>query len=161
MFAVSRRSLSLLAVALPLLAACAGTAAVDSPQDFLQALYARYDGMGPGAGIDYAQPAERQRYFTPEMVALIEADAARAAAAEEVPVLNGDPFVGAQDWDISNVTIAIAKSDDPDRTMAVVRFLNYSEANEFRLDLARVSGAWRIADIDWGYDRLSAVLAQP
>ncbi|MBL8709566.1 MAG: DUF3828 domain-containing protein [Rhodospirillaceae bacterium] len=161
MFAISRRSLSLLAIALQVLAACAGTAAVDSPQDFLRALYARYDGMGPGAGIDYAQPAERQRYFTPEMVALIEADAARAAAAEEVPVLNGDPFVGSQDWDISNVTIAIAKSDDPDRTTAVVRFLNYSEANEFRLDLARVSGAWRIADIDWGYDRLSAVLAQP
>lgn len=151
-----------LLLALPLgLAACQNEAAapVASPQEFLGALYARYDGKGPGAGIDYSQKAELERYFTPETMALIEADFAKAKAANEVPILNGDPFVGAQDWDVSKLEIAIGKSATPDRTLAVVRFESYGETSEFRLDLQLVETGWRIADIDWGYGTLRGILA--
>ena len=143
------------------LAACqqAETPAGASPQEFLGELYGHYDGKGPGAGLDYSQKDVVERYFTPDMAAAIEADSARAKAANEVPNLNGDPFVGAQDWDVEGIAIAIGKSATPDSTMAKVRFENYGQSNEYTLDLRQVNGAWRIADIDWGYDKLSAVVA--
>ena len=40
-----------------------------------------------------------------------------------------------------------------------MRFQSYGATSEFSLDLKQVDGAWRIADIDWGYDRLSKVVA--
>lgn len=143
------------------LAACQQSTAAESasPQEFLRELYDHYDGKGPGAGLDYSQKDVAERYFTPEMVAAIEADSARAAAANEVPNLDGDPFVGSQDWDINGIDIAVGKSATPDSTMAKVRFQNYDQTNEFTLDLKQVNGAWRIADIDWGYGKLSAVVA--
>lgn len=143
------------------LAACQQSTAADaaSPQDFLGDLYSHYDGKGPGAGLDYSQKDVLARYFTPETVAAIEADFARAQAAGEPPALNGDPFVGAQEWDVTGLDIAIGKSATPDSTMAKVRFQSYGQTSEFTLDLKQVAGAWRIADIDWGYDKLSAVVA--
>lgn len=142
------------------LSACQNTAPAPemSPQEFLGELYSHYDGKGPGAGLDYSTHAVLERYFTPATMALIEADFARAAAADEIPVLNGDPFVGSQEWDVTGLDIAIGKSAEPEKTMAMVRFDSYGQRSEFRLDLEKVNGAWKIADIDWGYDKLSAIL---
>lgn len=162
MITFPRRVLALLFVALPLgLAACnkEPEAAAASPQEFLGELYGHYNSKGPASGLDYTQKAVLEKYFTPDMVAAIEADAAKAAAAGEPPALNGDPFVGAQEWDVSGLDIAIGKSAIPDKTAAKVRFQNYAETREYSLDLALVDGAWKIADIDWGYDKLSAVVA--
>ena len=143
------------------LAACqqSGAANGGSPQDFLAELYGHYDGQGPGSGLDYSQKSVLERYFTPETVAAIEADFARGQAAGEPPALNGDPFVGAQEWDVTGLDIAVGKSAAPDSTLAKVRFQSYGETSEFSLDLKQVDGAWRIADIDWGYDKLSKVVA--
>lgn len=142
------------------LSACQNTATAPdaSPQAFLGELYSHYDGKGPGAGLNYSEAAVLRRYFTPATIALIEADFARAAAADEVPALDGDPFVGSQEWDVTGLDIAIGKSAAPDKTMAMVRFDSYGRQSEFRLDLELVNGAWKIADIDWGYDKLSAIL---
>jgi hypothetical protein len=144
------------------LAACQNQAAAPaaSPQEFLGALYSHYDGKGPGAGIDYSQSVELARYFTPETAALIAADFEKAKAANEVPVLNGDPFVGAQEWDVSNLDIAIGKTATPEQTMAMVRFESYGQTSEFRLDLQLVEAGWRIADIDWGYGTLRGILTE-
>jgi hypothetical protein len=160
---LSRRPVSLAGLVLFVtlaLGACrnAADSAGASPQDFLGELYGHYEGKGPGAGIDYSQEAELQRYFTPETMAAIEADFARADAAGEPPALNGDPFVGAQEWDVTQVDIAIGKSAEPDQAMAVVRILSLGETREYKLDLEQVDGAWKIADIDWGFDKLSAIL---
>lgn len=162
MIPLPRRALALMFIALPLgLAACSKEpmAPTASPQEFLGELYGHYNGKGPEAGLDYTQKSVLEKYFTPATVAAIEADFARAAAAGEPPALNGDPFVGAQEWDVSGLDIAVGKSAAPDSTMAKVRFQNYAETREYTLDLALVGGAWKIADIDWGYDRLSAVVA--
>lgn len=117
-----------------------------------------------GSGVDLADSATMAKYFTPEMAARIDADARQAAAKDEPPALNGDPFVGAQDWQVSELAIAVAKSTEPDRTMAVIAFKNYGAPTEVKLSLARSAmGAgtgWQIADIDWGYDKLSNILPE-
>lgn len=162
MITIPRRALALILLALPLsLAACnkEPEAATASPQEFLGELYGHYNGKGPESGLDYTQKSVLGKYFTPETVAAIEADATKAAAAGEPPALNGDPFVGAQEWDVSGLDIAVGKSSVPDKTTAKVRFQNYAEIREYSLDLSLIDGAWKIADIDWGYDKLSAVVA--
>jgi hypothetical protein len=162
MLTMTRRiaGLALLGVAM-LASACQGGAETEvaSPQEFLTELYSHYDGKGPGAGLDYGERAVLRRYFAPDVVAAIEADFDRAAAADEPPALNGDPFVGSQEWDVTGIDIAVAKSTTPDATMAVIRIESMGESREVKLDLRRIEGQWKIADIDWGYDRLSAILA--
>lgn len=145
-----------------LMAGCAGTAAGgagDSPQAFVAALYAHYDGKGPGAGIDYGNDAEIDQWFAPGLAALVRADLARGAASNEPPVLDGDPFVNAQEWDVSGVAIAIGKTADPLKSTAMVTFRSMGEAREVRLDLAAGGDGWKIADIDWGDAKMSAILA--
>jgi hypothetical protein len=167
----SRLMRPLLLAASLVLASCAadgGTEAAGagfaSPQELLQELYGHYADKPAGSGVDLADSATMAKYFTPEMAARIDADARQAAAKDEPPALNGDPFVGAQDWQVSELAIAVAKSTEPDRTMAVIAFKNYGAPTEVKLSLARSAmGAgtgWQIADIDWGYDKLSNILPE-
>lgn len=131
-----------------------------SPQEFLAALFAHYDGKGPGAGIDYASEAEIGRWFTPDLARRIRADQDRAAANDEPPSLDGDPFVGSQEWDVSGVAIAVGKSSDPRASSAVVTFTSMGETHEIRFSLAADGEGWKISDIDWGYDKLSGILGE-
>ena len=152
---------TLLAASL-VLAACAApqSGGFDSPQALLDDIYGQYADKPAGSGIDMAAPGIVARYFTLETAALIEADAARAKAADEAPVLNGDPFVGSQDWQITDLDKAVAKSAEPDQTMAIVKFMNYGQPAEVKLHLAQSAKGWQIADIDWGYDSLTKILQE-
>lgn len=131
-----------------------------SPQDLLDELYGHYAGQPAGSGVDLGDQAVVARYFTPDMAAKIEADAKQAAANNDVPALDGDPFVASQDWQVTDLAIAIAKSGEPDKTLAVVTFKNYGEPTELKLSLARTDAGWQIADIDWGYDQLSKIFTE-
>ncbi|MBK8160275.1 MAG: DUF3828 domain-containing protein [Rhodospirillaceae bacterium] len=144
------------------LAACTAPApgGFDSPQALLDDIYGQYADQPAGSGIDLAAPGIVARYFTPETAALIEADTARAKAANDVPVLDGDPFVGSQDWQITDLDKAVAKSAEPDKTMAIVKFMNYGQPAEVKLHLALSTKGWQIADIDWGYDTLTKILQE-
>ncbi|WP_374653866.1 DUF3828 domain-containing protein [Dongia sp.] len=131
-----------------------------SPQDLLNELYGHYADKPAGSGVDLGDEATIEKYFTPEMAAKIEADARQAAAAQEVPALNGDPFVDSQDWQVTDLAVAVAKSAEPDKTMAAITFRNYGEAKELKLSLAKTARGWQIADIDWGHDRLSKIFGE-
>lgn len=151
-----------------MIAGCAAPAAektaeaadAQSPQGFLTELYGHYADKGPGAGIDIAAPGTLERYFTPELAQLIIADGERAKAANEVPNLDGDPFLGSQDWQVTELAIAVAKSSDPDKTIAMVKFNNYDRPVDVKLDLQRRPEGWRIAEIDWGYATLTTILRE-
>ncbi|MFI5015514.1 MAG: hypothetical protein ACHQAY_24525 [Hyphomicrobiales bacterium] len=88
-------------------------AAEPGAKDFLATLYANYTGKAKG--VDYTNPASVKRYLTPELGALLlrkmKADAKKSG---EVPDLDGDPYVDAQDWVITELAIAVAESG-PDR----------------------------------------------
>lgn len=114
-------------------------------KDFLDKIYALYRGENAG-GVPYDKRTDE--YFTPALAAMIAKDSEQAAAAGEVPRLDGDPFVDAQDWSIEDVDIAVAPTQSPDQANATVSFKTFGEARTIRLDLIHLETAgWRIDDI--------------
>jgi hypothetical protein len=133
----------------------ASQAAEQVPSAFLHGIYKQYIGAGtPGVKLDGA--ADYKRYFTPELANIIIADNAKANQVGDVPTLDGDPFIDAQDWSITAVKIAV---DDKatDKTVAKVSFKNNGEAETVTLDLVKMDGAWKIDDIHWPEDSLRGI----
>ena len=141
-------------IALAAFAAFPAAAGEATPQAFLDAIYSHYHGTPDskgGAGVMIDTPAEIRLYFAPDLAALMIADDAAAAKRQEVPALDGDPFIDAQDWDIANLTVHI---DDQTQTTAhaTVRFTNFKEPHTVHLTLVHTLSGWRISDIRWSGD---------
>ncbi len=117
---------------------------------FLHSIYDRYVGpQNKAPVIDYTQQHELQRYFDPSLAKIIADDSARAAKTGDVGTLDGDPFIDAQDWNISSFDIQVTPID-ANHANSVVRFDNTGQARLLRLQLVRISGLWKIHDIDYG-----------
>jgi hypothetical protein len=109
---------------------------------FLHTIYDQYKGA-EGPPLD---DAAIQKYFTPEMAGLIKKDSDAAKARGGVPLLNGDPFIDAQDWQIDGLKIVVDEPK-PGIGVGVVTFNNFGQPFEIRLDLAKTPEGWRIAEI--------------
>ncbi len=129
------------------------SAAEQSVQEFLRSIYIRYHGDAETApGIMLDKPADFRRYFEPSLAKLILTDEDAAAKRGDVPELDGDPFIDAQDWDITELTIHI-DAQDAARARATVRFRNFKEPKTIHVNLVHTPSGWRIADIAWnGHD---------
>jgi hypothetical protein len=126
-------------------------AAEPGPKDFLTKLYANYTGKAKG--IDYTKPANVKLYLTPELGALLlKKMKADAKKTDEVPDLDGDPYVGAQEWVITELAIAVAETG-PDQATGTVTFKNEGEPKTITLDLKKTKLGWRIDDIHWPGDQ--------
>ena len=117
---------------------------------FIKGLYAAYKGKN-AKGIPLDNAAAVRRYFDPSLAALIVKDQADATRRNEAPKLDGDPFVDAQDWQIPDFDIAVADTG-PGKATATVKFVNQGKPATVVLDLAAVSGGWRISDITSSHD---------
>ena len=95
-------------------------AAEASATAFVTRIYDAYKGEN-SKGILIDTDAAIRRYFEPSLAALISKDQKDAARRHDVPALDGDPFVDAQDWDISAVDIAVREAS-PDKAVATVGF---------------------------------------
>ena len=122
-------------------------AAEASATAFVTRIYDAYKGEN-SKGILIDTDAAIRRYFEPSLAALISKDQKDAARRHDVPALDGDPFVDAQDWDISAVDIAVREAS-PDKAVATVSFKNIDHATTVVLDLTKTKGDWRIANIAW------------
>jgi hypothetical protein len=158
-FAILLRRLAVALAAMMLflltLAPIASQAAEQLPSAFLHDIYKQYIGAGtPGVKLD--GDADYKRYFTPGLANIIIADNAKANQVGDVPTLDGDPFIDAQDWSITGIKIAV---DDKatDKAIAKVSFKNNGEAETVTLDLVKVDGAWKIDDIHWPEDSLRGI----
>ena len=69
--------------------------------------------------------------------------------ADDVPTLDADPLVDAQDWEIRSFDIQVTAVDG-DQANAVVKFDNTGEHKVLHIQLVRIAGNWRIHDIDYG-----------
>ena len=116
-----------------------------SPQAFLEAIYRPYlDKKFQGTHLD--KPADVRRYFAPPLAGAIVKDRAAAAKRNEVPTLDGDPFIDAQDWEMSNLKIQV-NSVSADKVTGIVSFTNAGAAKTITLDLVKTAAGWRIAEI--------------
>ena len=143
---LSRRAFGVgLAVALAA-APLAHAAEPPTAKAFLDGIYKTYVGKD-AAGVPLDKPASYRRYFTPSVVAIILKDQAVAAKSGDVPTLDGDAFIGAQDWDVANLAIDVQEAGD--KATATVTFTNSGEAQKVGVSLVRVAKEWRIDDVTW------------
>lgn len=110
-------------------------------QAFVEALYWPYLTKG-FQGQPYDQTA---RFFVPVLAQAMDRDYREAKRRNEVPTLNGDPFIDAQDWEISKLSIDVANAGDT--ATARVSFQNFGETKRVVLELAKTPAGWRIAEI--------------
>ena len=142
---VLERRLLLGAAALVVLRALplAAQTQAQSPENFLDSIYRPYlkDDF---KGQPYWQV---DRYFAPELARAIEADMREAKRRGEVPTLDGDPFVDAQEWDVEKLAINVTTDSDGQKATGEVTFENLGKRTQVTLDLLRTGMGWRIADI--------------
>ena len=126
-----------------LVTALSGTEAMAqaTAQAFVESLYRPYLNAG-FQGQPYGDTA---RFFVPALAQAIDRDNREARRRNEVPTLNGDPFVDAQDWEISKLSIDVTASGDA--ATARVSFQNFAEARRVVLERVKTPAGWRIADI--------------
>ena len=111
-------------------------------------IYAPYkDKNGNGNPLD--TDAAVKRYFEPKLATLIIKDRNKAAKRGDVSTLDMDPFIDAQDWDISAFDVAV-RDTGADKATATVSFKNLGKPTTVVLDLVKLREGWRIADINWG-----------
>src|SRR4051794_37404857 len=92
-----------------------GAGAEETPKAFLDALYSAY--VGPNRnGLMVETDEVLARYLSPEVIKLMEKMYAASNEADEVPALDGDPFVDAQEWDIKSFDIAVDQLGDDKAT---------------------------------------------
>jgi hypothetical protein len=118
-----------------------------SPQSFVDGIYKHYLGKD-SKGLPLSDNGAIRRYFAPPLSDAMVKDFAAAAKAGEVPMLNGDPFIDAQDWEISNIKTAV-KSTGASTAIATVTFIQFMEPRTVTLELVNTSAGWRISDIKW------------
>ncbi len=116
---------------------------------FVERIYAAYVGSAQkGAnGVQLDRPADIRRYFTPALAMLILEDAAAAEKRGEPPTLDGDAFIGHQDWDIADLTVDVKEVGA--KATATVSYTNFGKAEKVVVELLKVGADWRIADIRW------------
>jgi Protein of unknown function (DUF3828) len=114
---------------------------------FVTNIYNGYKGNdSPGHALD-TEGAIR-RYFEPSLAALMVKDRKLAAKRGEVGLLDFDPFVDAQEWDIADFDIAVAETA-PGKASATVKFANLGKETTAVLDLVKIKNDWRVSDITW------------
>jgi len=132
------------------LALTLGASADASALAFVADIYNAYKGKeAKGRPLDDERAIRRA--FEPSLAALMVRDQKLAAKRGEVGLLDFDPFVDAQDWEISDFDIA-ANDTTPGKATATVKFTNFNKPVTVRLDLIKIKNDWRIADITWTRD---------
>lgn len=145
-------TIALLVGAVAGVAAAAPANSKETALQFLQNIYSHYLGDDRTAkGIFLDKPADIRRYFVDDLANMIIADDEAAAKAGDVPNLDGDPFIDAQDWDIKNLSVHI-DSQDAQHAAATVHFENVKQPITIHLSLVETPRGWRIWDIVWPDD---------
>jgi Protein of unknown function (DUF3828) len=140
---IARRNILMAACLCGVLAAVGAQAAEPSAKSFVESIYAAYKGKD-SKGVSLETNAAVRRYFDPKLAALIIKD--RKDAHGELPKLDTDPFIDAQDWEIDAVNVAIRETA-PDKANATVSFKSLGDQRTLVLALVKLKMGWRIADI--------------
>jgi len=122
-------------------------AADSSAHDFVAAIYDTYVSKDRN-GLALDSNAKLQRYFEPSLAALMIKDRNQASRRGEVGILDFDPFVDAQDWQISDLAIAV-EDGGSGKARATVKFKNEDKPSTVVLELVKIGKAWKIGNVTW------------
>lgn len=130
----------------------------DAAKAFVTKIYDAYKGKSSKGVVIHTDAANRA-YFEPALAALITKDDAAAAKRKDVPALDFDPFVDSQEWELTDLNIAVSESS-PDNATATVSFKNFGAPTKIVLSLVKVKPDWRITNITWSRDGNPASLRE-
>lgn len=71
---------------------------------------------------------------------------------KDEPILDGDPIVDAQDWQISGLNVSADGRPEAGRAKATAKFLNFGAPKEVHFDLVEIGAQWRVDNVrsgDW------------
>jgi hypothetical protein len=87
------------------------------------------------------------KYFAKSLADLIWHD--RVSSKGEVGVIDGDPLYDAQDFEIKNLSVGKAETQN-ENAKVTVTFDNFNEKKTLVFLLVKGNTGWRINDIDYG-----------
>jgi Protein of unknown function (DUF3828) len=121
-----------------------------SAKAFLDEIYRHYLGSSTSdaKGVALTDAKAVRAYFSAGLASLIIDDRTLETEQGEPPVLDGDPFVGHREWDISNLAIEIKRISGFKAT-GTITLTNDGKPEKIVLELQRFGNDWRIADIEW------------
>lgn len=119
----------------------------DAAKAFVTKIYDAYKGRN-SKGVSIGTETAIRTYFEPALATLIIKDEQAAARRKDVPALDFDPFVDGQEWELSDVSVAVSEAP-PDKAVATVSFKNFGLPTKIVLHLVGARNDWRIADITW------------
>jgi hypothetical protein len=129
-------------------------------KSFVESIYKQYLGKNTPS-VDLSSREGLELYFTPSLADLIDKDAKEAEKQQEAPLLNGDPFVDAQDWEITDPVVAVQTQENGKGAIATATFKNFGKAVSVRLALVMTPKGWRIDDVFWSEGNLRALYKPP
>jgi hypothetical protein len=129
------------------MAAQPASAADATAKTFVTRIYDAYKGKN-SKGISIETEAAIRSYFEPSLAALIIKDEKDAAKRKEVPTLEFDPFIDGQEWELSDVNIAVSDAS-PNKAVATVSFKNFGLPTKIVLQLVKTKNDWQIVNITW------------
>jgi hypothetical protein len=135
----------------------APVAAGSEAATFLQSIYSQYLGKD-GKGVPLDSDADIKRWFAPPLARLILRDRELAKKADEVPELDFDPFIGGQDWLVSDLSITVTETGQRATGHVSFKNLDADRKTTVAVSLVKAQGQWRVADIDTPGKSLVAVL---
>jgi Protein of unknown function (DUF3828) len=146
-YRLASRALAMLSAAMVVAMAFTATAETASPQAFIDGIYKNYIGK-ESKGLVLSSEAVIRRYFAPPLSDVMVKDFTTAWKRGEVPDLNGDPFLDAQDWEVSGLKTAV-KSTGANAAVATVNFIMFDKPRTITLELVNTPAGWRISEIRW------------
>jgi hypothetical protein len=151
---VTRQAMLLGAVVFAL-AGGALAAHAESPRTFLADIYTHY--TDEAAPVLAWNSEDAPALFEPRLAAAIARDSDLAGQRGEAsPILDYDPFVQGQDYEIRGLTISVEETA-PRTATVLVKFRNAGKPVAIRYDLVQLADGWRIRDMRWGKTSLRAL----
>jgi hypothetical protein len=146
------RLFTLVVIGFGTIAAAPANTPTASAKAWLTEIYRKYTPAGGGKGAPWGTDKNVKRYFDSTLAERILQDRHVAAKKNDAPILDGDPFIDAQDWSIASFDIATEDLGNA-RCKATVRFKNAGTPSVVTLDLVQAGDAWRISDIHYSDGR--------
>jgi hypothetical protein len=145
-----KRRYFLMGAALVVVAACSPPAAtteatteapaVTDPAELIRPLYERY--MTPAASTTFPT-FENQAPWSSDLWAQLSAMTARSEERQE-PILDFDPFIGAQDYELSNVTVTTDAVSENSHAVVRAHFTNLGQETTVLYDMIWQNNEWRV-----------------
>lgn len=133
-------------------------APIPDPAEIIRPLYERY--LTDPAATTFPTLEEQAPWSASMRQALVDM-MARSQAANE-PILDADPFVLAQDWQISAVAVSTDAVVANSHAVVRSRFVNIDQPREVLFDMVWEEGGWRVDNIRGeGFDLREVTARQP